>query len=116
MKKSRSQESEARIKKPTNKKEKQVKIDLSEISRLKDDLRQKTEDLQACRRRLEALVRAISHDLRTPVISVQGFANLLYKKYRDRMDEKGIQYLDHLKREADRIDRILQDFADKSGI
>ncbi len=90
-----------------------VKIDRSEMRRLKDELRQKTEDLESCRRQFDALARAVSHDLRTPVISVQGFVNLLLKKYSDRMDDKGIQYLDYLKREADRIDQLLKDIAAK---
>ncbi len=98
-----------------NKKKREVNTDISEMERLKDELRQKTEDLESCQRQLEALAKAISHDLRTPVISVQGFANLLLKKYRDRMDEKGVQYLDHLKREADRIDRLLREIDAKLG-
>ncbi len=102
------------MKKPTKKKREEVKIDLSEVSKLRDDLRQRTEELEACTKELEAWTWAIFHDLRAPLISVQGFANLLVKKYRDRLDEKGIEYLDRLKREADRLDELLQDLANKS--
>jgi signal transduction histidine kinase len=90
--------------------------DVTELRRQEADLNQKVEQLKACIGGLEELVFAMSHDLRTPVISVQGFANLLVKKYRNRLDDKGIEYLDRLKKEADRLDRLLQDLASKSWV
>jgi signal transduction histidine kinase len=72
-------------------------------------LRSLQSELERCQGERRAFVSAISHDLRTPIVSVQGFANLLLKKYNDRLDEKGIQYLDRLKHEADRMDRLLRD-------
>ncbi|NIQ39894.1 MAG: PAS domain-containing protein [Proteobacteria bacterium] len=90
--------------------------DVTELRRQEADLKQKVEQLKACIGGLEELAFAMSHDLRTPVISVQGFANLLVKKYRNRLDDKGIEYLDRLKKEADRLDRLLQDLTSKSRV
>jgi PAS domain S-box-containing protein len=83
--------------------------DMGQIMGLKAELEHRDRELEACAKETDAFVSTISHDLRTPMISVQGFANLLVKKYRDHLDEKGIQYLDRLKYEADRMDRLLQD-------
>jgi PAS domain S-box-containing protein len=83
--------------------------DLSDLRDLEVRLIRKGEELQDHLTKTDALVSALSHDLRTPLISIQGFANLLAKKYRNRLDEKGMAYLDRLKREADRMDRLVQD-------
>ncbi len=83
--------------------------DITEIRKLEIELNSRAGELEGSLRELETLVHTLSHDLRTPLISVQGFAKLLAKKYGDRLDEKGIDYLDRLKREADRIEGVLQD-------
>ena len=86
-----------------------IGTDLDEIRNLRAELDNRDEELKACIRERDLFVSSILHDLRTPLISVQGFANLLVKRYTDRLDERGIQYLDRLKREADRMDRCIQD-------
>ena len=83
--------------------------DITDLRDLEVELGEKSKALEGRIREVDAFVSALSHDLRTPLISIQGFVNLVVKKYRDRMDEKGIEYLDRLKREADRMDRLVQD-------
>ena len=85
--------------------------DITELRDLEAEREDKNKTMERRIREMDALVSTLAHDLRTPLISIQGFANLLVKKYRDRMDEKGIEYLDRLKRECDRMDRLVQDFS-----
>jgi len=83
--------------------------DITHLSDLEVELGERRQTLESRIREVDALVSALSHDLRTPLISIQGFVNLVVKKYRDRMDAKGVEYLDRLKQEADRMDRLVQD-------
>ena len=83
--------------------------DITGLRDLEVELGEKNKALEGRIREVDAFVSTLSHDLRTPLISIQGFVNLVVKKYRDRMDEKGMEYLDRLKREADRMDRLVQD-------
>ena len=89
---------------------------VTDIRRLETEAIEKTRALEGRTRDLDAFVFSVSHDLRTPVISVLGFANLLFKKYRDQLDEKGIQYLDHLIKEANFMDQCVQDILRASRV
>ena len=42
---------------------------------------------------LESVIYTISHDLKSPVVSMQGMASILMEDYADRFDEKGKHYL-----------------------
>jgi PAS domain S-box-containing protein len=83
--------------------------DITDFRDLEIERGEKSKALEGRIKEVDAFVSALCHDLRTPLISIQGFVNLVVKKYRDRMDEKGIEYLDRLKQEADRMDRLVQD-------
>ncbi|HEY3644034.1 MAG TPA: ATP-binding protein [Gammaproteobacteria bacterium] len=56
-------------------------------------LREKSRDLEAVTRELEAFSYSVSHDLRGPLRSVSGFGKLLAKDYEGRLDEAGKNFL-----------------------
>lgn len=78
-----------------------------EIRRLNAELEQRVLDrtaaLEAAKRKLEAANReletfsySVSHDLRSPLRAITGFAEILNRRYRDRLDPKGRHYLDNI--------------------
>ncbi|WP_051260968.1 ATP-binding protein [Desulfovibrio inopinatus] len=121
-------------------------VDISEIKQTRDELMQVREELEqrvqsrtrelreANRRLLEidrlksALLNTVSHDLRTPLTSVMGFAKLIRRDFiryfkelanSDRLQRKGEQIssnLDIILREGERLTRLINDFLDLSKI
>jgi signal transduction histidine kinase len=58
---------------------------------------------------LEAFSYSVSHDMRAPLRSMQGFANILTEQYSRKLDAKGADYLERIARSANRLDRLIQD-------
>lgn len=58
---------------------------------------------------LEAFVRNVSHDLRTPLTPIIGFADYLHGHYQDRLDEQGMRMLLEIKNQGERMFRMLED-------
>jgi hypothetical protein len=60
---------------------------------LERQLRDRSRDLDAVTKELEAFSYSVSHDLRGPLRSVSGFGKLLAKDYEDRLDDAGKNFL-----------------------
>jgi len=71
----------------------------------------RTAELQASNRELEAFSYSVSHDLRSPLRSVDGFAQALQEDYEAVLDQTGMEYLARIRaashRMADLIDDLL---------
>ncbi|MFI5266295.1 MAG: GAF domain-containing protein [Chloroflexota bacterium] len=72
---------------------------------------ERTAELQAANDELEAFSYSVSHDLRAPLRSMDGFCQVLLEDYGDRLDAEGIEYLKRVRmasqRMADLIDGLL---------
>lgn len=60
-----------------------------EITRLNKDLRGNLAQLKAANEELQAFSYSISHDLKTPVIAIEGFSRILSERHTHQLDEKG---------------------------
>ncbi len=73
---------------------------------------ERTRELESVNRELEAFTHTVSHDLKTPLRGMAGFAQALEEDYADRLDEQGRQFLSRIRaaseRMADLIDDLLQ--------
>jgi PAS domain S-box-containing protein len=58
---------------------------------------------------LESFSYTISHDLRSPLRAMQGFAQALLEDNAEQLDDQGKNYLDRIKNAAERLDRLIQD-------
>ncbi|RKY71439.1 MAG: hypothetical protein DRQ14_07340, partial [Candidatus Latescibacterota bacterium] len=54
---------------------------------------ERTRELQEKNEELEQFVYTVSHDLKAPVVSIEGFTSLLMEMYGDRMDDRFRHYL-----------------------
>lgn len=65
---------------------------------------------------LETFVYTVSHDLQTPVVSLNGFATLLQKQYAARLDERGLAYLARIAANTEFLNRLLQELLELSRV
>jgi PAS domain S-box-containing protein len=80
------------------------------------DRRQMEERLQKTNEELQHFVHVVSHDLKTPVVSIYGFSERLRKNYADKLDENGIRYLKHIMSCSTRIEALVSDLLTFSTI
>jgi len=74
---------------------------------LNEDLTRRAKDLEATNRELEAFSYSVSHDLRTPLIGIQGFSQRLLKKHGDQLDSQGQSYLSVIQRDTQRMLQLI---------
>jgi PAS domain S-box-containing protein len=81
------------------------------IRKLNEDLEERTAELEAINKELEAFAYSISHDLRAPLRHMAGYTELLQKNASSILDEKSRRYmtmiLESAKRMGDLIDDLL---------
>jgi signal transduction histidine kinase len=81
--------------------------------RLNDELEQRVKDrtvqLEASNRELEAFCYSVSHDLRAPLRGIDGWSLALLEDYRDKLDEKGRQQLERVRADTQRMGQLIDD-------
>ena len=66
-------------------------------AQLEERVRQRTAELQAANRELEAFSYSIAHDLRAPLSSIDGFSQMLEHTARASLDERSLHYLNRIR-------------------
>jgi PAS domain S-box-containing protein len=92
--------------------------DLGAVAYLRDvtERRQTEEDLARSNAQLEHYVDAVSHDLRSPLVSLLGFSRLLREDYGVRLDEKGRHFLDRIEQAGRTMESLIHDLLELSRI
>jgi PAS domain S-box-containing protein len=83
--------------------------DITERKRTLKELQQRTMDLEAANRELEAFTYSASHDLRSPLIGIGGLSRLLAEKHSDGLGAKGKDILHTIQKEAERMTQLVDD-------
>src|ERR1043166_9222062 len=60
---------------------------------------------------LTKLFSVLSHDLKSPIFSVDGFSELLLADYADKLDEEGEDFLRRIRSSAQQMKRVLDDMS-----
>jgi len=77
-------------------------FDITDLKRVQEDLCRKNEEL-------ENFVSVVAHDLKTPIIAVQGFSSRLAKKCANKLDKKAEDYLAQIQASARRMEIFVSD-------
>jgi signal transduction histidine kinase len=85
-------------------------------SELEERVRQRTEQVEAINKELEAFTYSVSHDLRAPLRGMSGFARVLEEDYADRLDDDGRRYLEIIKSNAAQMGRLIDDLLSLSRL
>lgn len=102
-----------RTKKISNK---QLQQQEKQIKGLNQDLQERAAALEAANKELEAFSYSVSHDLRAPLRSIDGFSQAISEDYEDELDERGRDYLQRVRSGAQRMARLIDDMLDLSRV
>jgi signal transduction histidine kinase len=83
--------------------------DVTERRRIESELSRRAEELQNW-------VNAVSHDLRSPLVAVLGFARLLSEDYGDRLDEQGLRFLRRIEEAGRTMESLVHDLLEFARI
>ena len=79
---------------------------------LEQRVAKRTAQLQEANADLQVFAYSVTHDLRAPLRSMQGFAQALFEDYGDRLDEVGQDYARRVVASSQRMEGLIQDLLD----
>jgi PAS domain S-box-containing protein len=83
---------------------------------LEQRVAQRTEQLEAANKELEAFSYSVSHDLRAPLRSVHGFTKILLEDYESQLDEEGKRICGIISASATQMGELIDDLLSFSRI
>lgn len=75
----------------------------------RDELAHQNDELRAVNEELQAFSYSVSHDLRAPLRSIDGFSKILLDKYAERLDEAGRRYVQKVRSSSQRMGQLIDD-------
>lgn len=76
---------------------------------LEQRVHERTAELAAANKELEAFSYSVSHDLRAPLRGIDGFSKVLLQRYAEQLDEQGKHYLDRIRAGTQRMGELIED-------
>jgi len=91
-----------------------------EVLRLNVELERRVADrtaqLEAISKELEAFSYSVSHDLRAPLRSIRGFSQVLLDRYASKLDARGAEFLRRAAESSQSMDTLIDDLLQLSKI
>jgi PAS domain S-box-containing protein len=86
-----------------------VSRDITKRKKMEGELRNTLQELREKNKELDEFVYVASHDLKAPLVTIQGFADLLKKKYKDRLEPGAEHYVDNIISGAENLRKLVHD-------
>lgn len=83
---------------------------------LEQRVHERTAELEAANRRLEAFAYGVSHDLRAPLRGIDGFASQLERQSGDALDAQGRDYLSRIRNASARMGGLIDSLLELARI
>ena len=97
-----------------------LRREINERKQVEEELKKHREHLEELVKErtveLEAFTYSVSHDLRAPLRSINGFSRILIKKYADQLDKKGRHFLERVLAGSKRMALLIDNLLSLSGV
>jgi signal transduction histidine kinase len=85
-------------------------------SELEERVAERTEQLAHSNEALRQFANIASHDLQEPLRMVQGYSQLLLRRYQDKLDAEAVEFITFINKGVERMQSLIQDVLDHSYI
>jgi len=84
--------------------------------KLEEQVKKRTAELTAVNKELESFSYSVSHDLRAPLRSIDGFSHALLEDYMSVLDDSGKELLRRVRRSTQRMGQLIDDMLQLSKV
>lgn len=84
--------------------------------RLRKEQEKKSKEIQARNHELKSFIYTVSHDLKSPLVALYGFADLLKEGYSKHLDDIGQDYLNRILMNSELMHQMIDDLLELSRI
>jgi PAS domain S-box-containing protein len=81
-----------------------------------EELKRNRDELAAANKELESFAYSVSHDLRAPLRSIDGFSRILLEDYATKLDEDGRDSLNRIRAATQRMAQLIDDLLNLSRV
>lgn len=85
-------------------------------SELEQRVKQRTAELEAANKELEAFTYSVSHDLRSPLRAIDGFSRIIMEDYLQVLDDEGKRLFNVIRYNTKKMDQLITDLLQLSRI
>jgi len=93
-----------------------ISRDITERKEMEEKLEKQNKELEKLNTLKSEFLRRSSHELKTPLISIKGFTNLILKLYRKNLDHDIISMLGEINRGCQKLEDIVKNIIDSSQL
>ena len=93
-----------------------MSADVTDKIKAEEEVKNYALELERSNKELELFASIASHDLQEPLRSISGFAQLLQRRYKDKLDQNAAEFISYIVEGADRMQQLIRDLLDYSRI
>lgn len=91
--------------------------DITERKRAEQRIAERNTELASLNRELEAFSYSVSHDLRAPLRTIEGFARILLRDYSGKtLDTAAVEHLERMRAASGRMSQLIEDLLELSRV
>ena len=87
---------------------------MEDMNETVEALKSMEKKLASKNKELEDYTYTVSHDLKAPLVTIQGFSDLLAANYNDKLDDKGRHYIDRINQGSEKLNVLISDLLELS--